>query len=159
MPRFRRRFLEIRGRMSPGHYLRYSLWLALICAALLWAGTWALAWVAGYNGWQPGDTAFEVLKNSGLALIGAFALWATVAMAVKRARDAHIPTLAFKAGLPAAVLFDHFAVARVTDERLVGPLSGITPMLALLFAGVFLLLLLAPRTPIQPLNGGEVAFH
>ena len=112
--------------------------------------------MAGYNGWQPGDTAFEVAQEPRAWPWSApFALWATVAMAAKRARDAHIPTLAFKAGLPAAVLFDHFAVARVTDERLVGPLSGITPMLALLFAGVFLLLLLAPRTPIQPLNGGR----
>ena len=41
---------------------------------------------------------------------------------------------------------------RMTDERLVGPLSGLTPIAALVFAGVFLLLLLAPRAPVQPLR-------
>lgn len=141
--------------MSPGHYLRYSLWLVLFAAMALWGGTWLLAWIAGFNGWQPGETAFQILMNSGLALIGAFVLWSAVAMAAKRARDAQIPTLAFKAGLPALVLFDHFGLARMTDDRLAGPLSGLTPIAALVFGGVFLLLLLAPRAPVQPLRQGE----
>lgn len=156
MPRFRRRFFEFGGRMSPGHYLRYSVWLAMIAALLVWVGTWALAWIAGYNGWQPGDARFEILKNTGFAVVGVFTLWALVAMAVKRARDAHIPTLAFKAGLPALVLFDHFGLGRMTDDRLVGPLSGLTPIAALVFAGVFLLLVLAPRAPVTPLEAADM---
>jgi hypothetical protein len=138
--------------MSPGAYLTYTVLLAVIAIVLLYSGTWGLAAVAETHGWQPGDEAFQTLRNAGLAVVGAFVLWSGVAMAVKRARDAHIPTLTFKAGLPALVLFDHFGLARLTDERLVGPLSGLTPIAALAFAGVFLLLLLAPRAPIQPLH-------
>lgn len=155
MPRFRRRFLGIRGRMSPRNYLAYTLLLAAIAAGLLYAGTWVMAAVAEQNGWQPGDRPFQMLVNGGLALLGAFVLWSAVAMAVKRARDAQLPTITFKAGIPAAVLLDHFAMARITDERLIGPLGGLTPLAALLFGMVFLLLLFAPRAPIHPLQAAE----
>lgn len=137
--------------MSPKHYLTYSLWLVLFAALALYAGTWGLAAVAETNGWQPGDAPFETAKNTGLAFLGATFLWCVTAMAAKRARDAHIPTLTFKAGIPAAVLLDHFALAPVVDDRLVGPFDGATPLLAVAMAGVFLLLLLAPRAPIRPL--------
>lgn len=151
MPRFRRRFLGIRGRMSPRNYLTYTLLLAAVALGLLYAGTWVVAAIAEQNGWRPGDPAFQMLMNGGLSLLGAFVLWSAVAMAVKRARDAQLPTITFKAGIPAAVLFDHFAMARVTDERLIGPLGGLTPVAALLFAAVFLLLLFVPRAPVAPL--------
>jgi len=141
--------------MSPRHYLSYTLWLVLFAAVLLYAGTWGVAALAETYGWQPGDRPFQLLQNAGFAFVGATFLWCVVAMAAKRARDAHIPTLAFKAGIPAAVLVDHFALARVTDDRLVGPLAGATPLLAVAMAGVFLLLLLAPRAPIRPLEAGQ----
>jgi len=141
--------------MSPKHYLTYSLWLVLFTGLALYAGTWGLAALAETNGWQPGDRPFDMVRNLGLAFIGSVFLWCTVAMAAKRARDAQIPTLAFKAGLPAAVLLDHFALAKVTDERLLGPLSGLTPLAAIAFAGVFLLLLFAPRAPVRPLESSE----
>ncbi len=153
MPRIRRRFLGIRGRLSPRRFLGYSLMLVLLSAVALYAGTWLLALVAQMAGLQTTDTAFAVLMTAGLALIGSLFLWSLVALAVKRARDAHLPTLGLKAGLPALVVLDHFGFAQMSDERLIGPLAAFTPLAAFGVATVFLFLLLAPRAPIKPLYG------
>lgn len=152
MPRIRRRFLGIRGRLSPRKYLGYSLMLVVLTAVGLFVGTWLLALIARMAGLEPMDAAFRMLMTAGLALIGALFLWSLVALAVKRARDARLPTLGFKAGLPALVVLDHFGFGQVTDDRLMGPLAAFTPLAAFGMATVFLFLLLAPRAPIKPLH-------
>lgn len=159
MPRYRRRFLGIRGRLSPRKYLGYSLLLAIGVAAMLYGGLWLLAAIAKSNGWTPDDTAFRVLATLGAALIGALALWSMTALSVKRARDARIPTLSFKAGVPAVVLFDHFGVTHMTDQRLAGAFDAFTPMALFALAGMFLFLLTAPRAPIKPLHAVDEADH
>jgi uncharacterized membrane protein YhaH (DUF805 family) len=152
VPRYRRRFLGIRGRLSPRKYLGYSLLLAIGVAAALYGGVWLLAAVAKSNGWAPDDTPFRMLATLGAATIGALALWSMTALSVKRARDARIPTLSFKAGVPAVVLLDHFGVTHMTHERLAGAFDAFTPVVLFVLAGVFLFLLSAPRAPIKPLH-------
>jgi uncharacterized membrane protein YhaH (DUF805 family) len=155
LPRFRRRFMGIRGRMSPRNYLTYTVLLGLIAAGLVYAGVWALAVTAKLQKLQPGDPGFDALAGVGLAAIGAFSLWSLTAMTARRARDAHIPTLGFKIGLPALVLIDHFGVAQLTNERLMWPLDAFTPFLPVGLAAVFALLLLTPRAAIRPLPAVE----
>ena len=129
----------------------YSVGLVFIAALAFLAGIGLLRFVADSSGFGPGDPRFQFLATGGAILFAGTLLWAIVAMAIKRCRDAGAPKAPIAAGLPGVPFLDHMILAPMTPEPLAWPLDAFTPVALFALVGLYLFLLLAPSQPIAPL--------